>query len=111
MRRGLYALAGAMILLTAWTWAQNASPRITAVEPAAGKVGENCIVSGENLGKETVTGVLLSDEEKDYPAEVVEQTEEKVIIKVPEVKPAPYNISLKIGNGIYIQPVRFTVEQ
>ena len=32
-------------------------------------------------------------------------------MKVPQVKPGGYNVSIQVGNGILIEPVRFTVEQ
>jgi hypothetical protein len=32
-------------------------------------------------------------------------------MKVPHVKPGDYNISIQEGNAIYIQPVRFTVQE
>jgi hypothetical protein len=110
MRKGMFGLGLAMGLLSVMAWAQT-GPRIAAVDPTAGKVGANCTVTGENLGKDTVAGVLLSDEEKDYQAEVVEESPDKIVLKVPNVKPGSYNISLRIGNGIYIQPVRFTVQE
>ena len=110
MQKGMLGLGLALGLLSVVAWAQ-AGPHITQVDPATAKVGASCTVMGENLGKDTVAGVLLSDEEKDYPAEVVQESPDKIVLKVPDVKPGSYNISLRIGNGIYIQPVRFTVEQ
>ena len=32
-------------------------------------------------------------------------------MKVPQVRPGRYNISIQTGNTIYIQPVRFTVPE
>ena len=110
MRKGMMGLGLSMGLLSVLAWAQ-AGPRITQIDPATGKVGANCTVMGENLGKDTVAGVLLSDEEKDYPAEVVEESSDKIVLTIPNVKPGSYNISLRVGNGIYIQPIRFTVEE
>jgi hypothetical protein len=46
----------------------------------------------------------------DYKATVVEQTAAKIVVKVPQVKPGGYNISIHVGNNIFIQPVRYTVE-
>lgn len=109
MSKGMIRLGGAAILVGAFAWAQ-AGPRITKVDPAAGKAGMNLTITGENLGNGSVDGVLLSDNEKDYPAEMVEQTAEKIVMKVPAVQPAGYNVSIKVGNNIYIQPVRFTVQ-
>ena len=110
MGKAIYRVGLATILVTALAWAQ-ATPKLTGVEPATGKVGESCTVSGENLGKDSIDAVLLSDEEKDYPAEVVEQTAEKVVMKIPVVKAGSYNVSIQVGNAIYIQPIRFTVQE
>jgi len=110
MSKGVLQVGLAMIFLAAWAWAQS-GPRLTGVEPAAGKAGMNLTVMGENLGKDAVEAVLLSDDEKDYPAEMVEQTAEKIVMKVPAVKAGGYNVSIQIDNNIYIQPVRFTVEE
>jgi len=110
MNRGIYRVGLALLLLAAVGWSQ-AGPKLTAVDPAAGKAGDNLTISGENLGKGSVEAVLLSDDEKDYPGEMVEQSGEKIVMKVPKVKAGDYNVSIKIGNNIYIQPVRFTVQE
>ena len=106
----LFSLTAAALLTTLLVLAQ-ASPRVTGVEPGAGKVDSNVTVSGENLGSDTVVGIYLSDDKADYPAMVVEQTAEKIVVKVPQVTPGGYNVSIHVGNNIFIQPVRFTVEQ
>ena len=87
------------------------SPQVTGVDPSAGKVNDTVTVAGENLGKGTVSAVFLSDDKADYKATLVEQDEEKIVMKVPHVRPGRYNISIQKGNAIYIQPVRFTVEE
>jgi hypothetical protein len=46
----------------------------------------------------------------DYKATLVEQAEGKIVMKVPQVKAGGYKVSLQVGNNIYIQPVRFTVQ-
>jgi IPT/TIG domain len=102
-------LGAAVLLCSAMAWAQ-AGPKLTGVDPTSGKAGDAVTIAGENLGKDAVNSVLVSDEQRDYPAEIVSQAPEKIVFKVPNVKPGGYNISIKIGNNIYIQPVRFTVE-
>lgn len=89
----------------------QATPRVTGVEPETGKVDSNLTVTGENLGMDTVLGVYLSDDKSDYAAMVVDQEADKIVVKVPQVMPGGYNISIHVGNNIFIQPVRFTVEQ
>jgi IPT/TIG domain len=98
-----------LALPTATLLAQN-SPTIATVDPASGKVGDSVTVTGEKLGKASVVAVFLSDDKSDYKAVVVEQSEEKIVIKIPQVKHGSYNLSFQQGTAIYIQPVRFTVE-
>lgn len=102
-----------VMLLTTMLWAQaspQASPKITGIEPETAKVGASLTVNGENLGKETVEAFYFSDEAKDYPAEVAEQSATKVVVKIPELKAGPYNIAVKVGDNIFIQPARVTIE-
>jgi IPT/TIG domain len=103
-------LAAALLTLGLLLFAQGA-PLVTAVDPSSGKVNDTVTVAGENLGKDTVSAVFLSDDKTDYKATLVEQDEKKIVMKVPQVRPGRYNISIQTGNAIYIQPVRFTVEE
>jgi len=103
-------LAVALLTLGLLLFAQG-TPLVTAVDPSSGKVNDAVTVAGENLGKGTVSALFLSDDKTDYKATLVEQNEEKMVMKVPHVRPGRYNISLQAGNAIYIQPVRFTVEE
>lgn len=86
------------------------SPKITAVAPAAGKVNDSVTLTGENLGKDSVSAVFLSDDKDDFKAILVEQGAAKIILKVPEVKSGGYNISIQEGDKILILPVKFRVE-
>ncbi|HET6175791.1 MAG TPA: IPT/TIG domain-containing protein [Candidatus Sulfotelmatobacter sp.] len=103
-------LAAALLTLGLLLFAQGA-PVVTAVDPSSGKVNDTVTVAGENLGKDTVSAVFLSDDKTDYKATLIEQNAEKIVMKVPQVKPSRYNISIQKGNAIYIQPVRFTVQE
>lgn len=109
MRKLLFA-ALLFIVPSLLLLAQGA-PRLTGVDPSTGKAGASVTVTGENLGKANVAAVFLSDANSDYKATVVEQTSEKIVIKVPAVKAGSYNISLQVRNEIFIQPTRFTVEE
>jgi hypothetical protein len=103
-------LLAAEVLLAALVFAQG-TPRVTSVEPSSGKVNDNVTLMGENLGKGSVSTVFLSDDKTDYQVTVVEQAEEKIVIKVPRVKVGNYNVSVQAGNEILIMPVRFKVQQ
>jgi IPT/TIG domain len=98
-------LAAALLTLGLLLFAQGA-PLVTAVDPSSGKVNDTVTAAGEN-----VSAVFLSDDKTDYKATLIEQNEENIVMKVPQVRPGRYNISIQKGNAIYIQPVRFTVQE
>lgn len=101
----------AAILFLAPLLLAQGSPQVTGVDPAAGKVSDSVTVSGQNLGKGSVSAVYLSDDKTDNKAAIVEQADDKIVIKVPKVKAGSYNVSIQIGNQIMILPVRFEVQE
>jgi hypothetical protein len=101
-------LAG-MILFSSLTLAQNA-PQVTGVDPDTGKVNDTVTVSGSNLGKASVSSVYLSDDKNDYKAVIVDQSDDKITMKVPQVKAGGYNVSIQVGDKLFIKPVKFKVE-
>jgi|SRR5215472_898832 len=107
--RKIWLVLAGVILLIALSRAQNA-PQVSGVDPASGKVNDTVTVSGDNLGKASVSAVYLSDDKNDYKATIVEQADDKIQMKVPQVKPGPYNISIQVGDKLFIKPVKFTVE-
>jgi spermidine/putrescine-binding protein len=107
---GLVVLVLAAALLATAAWAQG-SPRVTGVEPATVKVGANITVKGENLTKDNVAGVFVSNSSDDFPATIVEQGGSKIIVKIPKVKAGDYNISIQVKADILIQPIRLTVQE
>lgn len=102
-------LAGLVVFASA-VIAQNA-PQVTSVDPASGKVNDTVVVSGSNLGKGAVASVYLSDDKNDFKATIVTQADDKITVKVPQVKPGDYNVSLEVGDKLFIKPVKFKVEQ
>ena len=109
VRKRWVFLAGA-IFLASLAAAQNA-PQVTGVDPASGKVNDTVTVSGSNLGKASVSSVYLSDDKNDYKAAIVDQGEDKITMKVPQVKAGDYNVSIQVGDKLFIKPVKFKVEQ
>ena len=99
-----------VLTIPAWRSFAQTSPTITSVDPTSGKVNDNITVTGQNLGRSHVSAVFLSDDKTDYRAVVVQQADDKIVLKVPQVKPGSYNVSIQEGAAIYIQPVRFSVE-
>ena len=66
---------------------------------------------GENLGKDGISAVFLSDDTTDHKAVVVEQSGEKIVMKVPQLKAGNYNVGIQVGEQIFILPLRFSVQQ
>jgi hypothetical protein len=104
------AILCAALLIAPHIFAQNA-PHVSGVDPESGKVSDNVTVSGDNLGKDSVAGVFLSDDKNDYKATLVNQAANKIVMKVPEVKAGAYNVSIQVGDKILILPVKFKVEE
>ncbi|MBZ5661347.1 MAG: IPT/TIG domain-containing protein [Acidobacteriia bacterium] len=107
-RRWLFLAAA--ILLSPVVIAQN-TPQVTGIAPPSGKVNDTATVSGTNLDKPGVSAVFLSDDKNDYKATVVEQSSEKIVIKIPQVKAGDYNVSIQEGDKLFIKPVKFRVEE
>jgi hypothetical protein len=96
------------------SWAQDDSAytsKITSVDPGAAKVGASVTLHGAGLGKKTVVAVFVSTTTEDFAVTVVEQSEDKIVFKVPKVKPGEYKASIQVQKVILIQPVRLTVEE
>ena len=108
-RRRWMFLAG-VILFSSLALAQN-TPQVTGVDPDTGKVNDTVTVSGSNLGKASVSSVYLSDDKNDYKAVIVQQSDDKITMKVPQVKAGGYNVSIQVGDKLFIKPVKFKVEE
>jgi hypothetical protein len=106
-RWGLFA---GVLLLASWAAAQSA-PQVTGVDPNTGKVNDTVTVSGSNLGKTSVSSVYLSDDKNDYKATIVDQNDDKITMKVPQVKPGEYSVSIQVGDKLFIKPIKFHVEE
>jgi IPT/TIG domain len=99
----------AALFLAPLVFAQGTA-KITGVNPSSGKVGDSVTITGEGLGKGSVAAVFLSDDKSDYKATIMDQAADKIVMKVPDVKPGGYNVSIQVGTGILIEPVRLTVQ-
>jgi hypothetical protein len=100
----------AVVLFASMVVAQS-TPQVTGVDPASGKVNDTVTVSGSDMGKAAVSAMYLSDDKNDFKATIVEQSDDKITMKVPQVKPGDYNISIQVGDKLFIKPVKFKVEE
>jgi hypothetical protein len=95
------------------SYGQQAMPRMASVEPDSGKVGDVIVVTGENLQKDAVAKLFLTDGKNDTPVEIVEQTATTIKFKIP-AKAANGRLALMVltvgKDAKYIeQPVKVSV--
>lgn len=105
-----WAFVVAALVFSSLALAQ-AAPQITGVDPDTGKVNDTVTVNGSNLGKASVSSVYLSDDKNDYKATIVDQGDDKITMKVPQVKPGEYSVSIQVGDKLFIKPVKFHVQE
>jgi hypothetical protein len=105
-----------LLLATAsLAYAQPAMPRMTSVDPLNGKAGDVIVVTGENLQKDAVAKVFLTDGKNDTAVVVTEQTATSIKFKIPE-KLAAGRLTLMVltvgKDAKYIeQPVKVTIDE
>lgn len=116
----LYLMMLATVLLVAVAapplMAQEAIPRCTIVEPMSGKVGTEIVVTGENLDKNLVAKLYLTDGKNDIELAITEQAATTLKTKIPASAKVGERYRLMILTRgkepkLIEQPVRFEVEQ
>jgi hypothetical protein len=94
-------------------YGQQAMPRMTSVDPMSGKKGDVIAITGENLQKELVAKVFLTDGKNDIQVEVTEQTATSIKFKIPAKATGRLTLMvLTTGKEAkYIeQPVKVTID-
>jgi hypothetical protein len=98
-------------------YAQSGNPRMTSVDPDSGKRGDVITVTGENLGKDHVAKVFLTDGgdgKNDVEVQVTEQTDTTIKFKIPAKSIGGRLAILILTNAKpqqYIeQPVKVTID-
>ena len=96
--------------------AQEAIPRCASVEPLSGKVGTDILVTGENLGKDLVDKLYLTDGKNDIVLAIGDQTPTTLKSKIPAAAKAGVRYRLMVLTKgkepkLIEQPVRFEVEE
>jgi uncharacterized protein with GYD domain len=76
-------VAFALLAACIGAYAQQAAPNVDTVEPANGKIGAEITATGQNLQKEMVAKVYLTDGEHDLLVEVTQQTATTIKFKIP----------------------------
>lgn len=94
--------------------AQAPLPRMTTVEPSSAKAGDILSVAGENLEKDNVAALFLTDGKNDVKMEITEQAATAIKFRVPaSAKAGRFALMILTGGKEpkYIeQPVKVTIE-
>jgi hypothetical protein len=93
--------------------AQTATPRMLSVSPESGKIGDVITVTGENLQKDGIAKVYLTDGKNDIQVEVTEQTATVVKFKIPAKAAGRMSLMFLTAEQEpkYVeQPVKLTIE-
>ena len=98
------------VLLLGTALSAQGTPQVAGVEPSSGKANDNVSLMGENLGKASVSAVFLSDDTTHNEAKIVEQSAEKIVFKVPRIKPGNYRISIRVNRSTVTFPFSFEVK-
>lgn len=107
---GTWTLALLALFLVPLLFAQSTA-KVAAVDPTSGKVNDTVTLTGENLGKDNVVAVFLSDDKDDFKATLLEQENAKIVMKVPQTKAGGYNVSIQVKDRILILPLKFSVTE
>jgi len=102
-----------LVALSTALGAQEKSPRLTTVTPDTGKPGEEYLAAGENLSKDVVKEMYLTNGKDDIKVQTVTQKDESIQFKVPgDTKPGRYALMVLTADGkrFIEQPVRLTIE-
>lgn len=115
IRVGLLVLLLALVFTPALSAKDpQATPLMRSVEPATAKAGDVVTVTGDNLSKEIVLEVYLTDRTDKAKAIVVSQTNTEIKLKVPAtIKPGKYWLMVlaNLAEPLLIEePVKLVIE-
>jgi hypothetical protein len=94
--------------------AQASFPRLNVVTPDTGSIGDTLTVDGENLERNDVRALYLTDGKTDWKTEILEQSSTSIKFKIPDsAKPGRFSLMILTGGKepkLIEQPVKVNVE-
>jgi hypothetical protein len=93
--------------------AQEAMPRMSSVDPTSAKVGDVVTVAGENLDKDNVAKVYLTNQKDDLTCEITAQSATEIKIKIPAKATGRMALMILTNSKeqkLIEQPVKLTIE-
>ena len=91
------------------------TPLMRVVEPSVAKIGMEITVTGQNLGKESVSEVFMTAGKSSHKVQITAQADSELKFKVPvNVTPGPYRITVLMKGAVPLmieEPVRLVIEE
>jgi hypothetical protein len=88
-------------------------PLIRVVEPDSGKVGDVLVIQGDNLDKDTVAAIYLTDETADTKVAILQQSATSISFRIPATaKPGRFALMVLTTDkppSLIEEPVKMTV--
>ena len=111
MKRFVLALLAGWLFTILFAGAQTKTPRITVVDPTACKVGDLATAKGENLDKDIVADLYLTDGKNDVKTVITERSTDSIKFKVPQIKAGRYHLMTSSKTAMVEQPVVLEVSE
>jgi hypothetical protein len=114
MKFSLITRAPLALLIASICLLAEPMPMMKSLDPTTGKAGDIITVSGENLDKDTVAKLFLTDGNADFPVDIGEQGATALKFKIPAtLKPGRFALVLETKGKEpkqIEQPVKLTIE-
>ena len=97
-------------------WAEQPMPKMVTVDPLNGKAGDVIVATGENLQKDAVAKLYLTDEKNDFACEMLEQTDTTIKFKIPAKVPQGVRLTVMVLTAgkdakLIEQPVKVEIDE
>ena len=97
-------------------WAEQPMPKMVTVDPLNGKAGDVIVATGENLQKDAVAKLYLTDGKNDIICEMLEQTGTTIKFKIPAKVPQGVRLTVMVLTAgkdakLIEQPVKVEIDE
>ena len=97
-------------------WAEQPMPKMVTVDPLNGKAGDVIVATGENLQKDAVAKLYLTDGKNDVVCEMLEQTDTTIKFKIPAKVPQGVRLTVMVLTAgkdakLIEQPVKVEIDE
>ena len=112
----LSVLVSTLLAVGIAVWAEQPMPKMVTVDPLNGKAGDVIVATGENLQKDAVAKLYLTDGKNDIPCEMLEQTDTTIKFKIPPKAPQGARLTVMVLTAgkdakLIEQPVKVEIDE